>query len=184
MTSDDLRSRLRTHQPVLKTAGTHRRAAVLVPFRPGPEGALEVLFTRRAGHLPTHGGQVSFPGGGLQPEESPVQGALRETHEELSIPPASVDVLGRLNDFVTITNYHVTPVVGLMGEAVRWQPDPGEVARAFTVPLTALLDEARWEQREYPWRGALVAVWHFPWEGEDIWGATGAMLRGLLDILR
>lgn len=159
-----------------------RPAGVLVPlFWRGAEP--HTVFTRRAEHL-RQGGQVSFPGGGLRPGEDTRQAALREAEEELGIPAQSVQVLGALPDApVLVTGFCMTPWVGLIPPDTELRPDPGEVARAFEVPLPALADPARTPFRTVPRRfgGRLFQVPYFEWEDEVIWGATG---RVALDLLR
>jgi 8-oxo-dGTP pyrophosphatase MutT (NUDIX family) len=163
-----------------------RCAAVLVPLRPRADnaGALEVLLTRRTTDLLSHAGQVSFPGGSIEAADpDPTAAALREMHEELGVPPSRVEVIGRLDDMVTITGYHIVPIVGLVDPEASLAPSPQEVARVFTVPLAELLAPERWLQRIYTYRGSPLEVWHFPFDGEDVWGVTARMLRGLVELL-
>ena len=167
----------------------NRPAAVLIPLREMEPGVahspVEILLTRRAEHLDAHAGQVSFPGGTVDPTDADIfEAALRETHEELGIAPEAVRVLGRLDDMLTITGFHVSPVVGVVEPGVRLEPNPVEVARVFALPLSVAMDEEAWEQRLHPWRGSEVTAWHLPYDGEDVWGATGTMLRDFVALLR
>ena len=185
MTLEELERRLRSLRPLDLPPRGMRRAAVLVPFLAREEdGSVALVLTRRAQDLDVHAGQVAFPGGRMEPEEShPEETALRETEEELGVPRSRVRTVGRLDEMHTITGFHVTPVVGFLEGPVQFRPDPVEVARVFTVPLEALLDASRWEERPYHHHGSAVRIWHFPYDDEDVWGVTGTILRGLVEWL-
>ena len=158
-------------------------AAVLLPLRLHHD-AIHVVFTRRSSDLSAHPGQVAFPGGRLDPSDaSPTAAALREAYEELAIPPERVQVLGRLDDFSTVTDYHVVPIVGLVEAGVTLVPQPREVVYVFDVPLEKLLDAAGWEQRLHAYQNKRVPVWHFVHGQEDIWGVTGQILHGFVELL-
>lgn len=176
---------LRSYAPLTIPAGDASLAAVLVPLRPqrlDPD-ALEIILTRRATDLVSHAGQVSFPGGRVDAQDAgPEATALREMEEELGVPPSAVTPLGRLDELITVTGFHIVPIVGFVAPDTPFSPDVREVARVFTVPLDRLLDPSGWEQREYRYGGSSFAVWHFPYDGEDIWGATGRMLRDLIEL--
>jgi 8-oxo-dGTP pyrophosphatase MutT (NUDIX family) len=168
-------------------AGTLTPSAVLCLFVPRHregETRLELVLTRRSPDLDAHAGQVSFPGGRIEAgDRSAEEAALRETFEELGVAPERVQVLGRLDDLVTLTGFHVRAVTAMLKEDVAMRPDPTEVARVFFVPLEALLDSSRWVRRRHTYRGSSLDIWHFPWDGEDVWGLTGAILRGLVEFL-
>lgn len=154
-----------------------RPAAVLVPLRLYPDRASMVL-TRRTDDLPTHPGQVSFPGGRIEASDrDPVAAALRETHEEIGIVPSAVTAIGYLDPYATITGYRVTPVVALVDPDATVRHDPREVAEVFEVPLDFLLDPANCERREGEFRGRTRHYYVYPWKHYQIWGATAAMLR-------
>lgn len=160
---------------------------MLVPLRAheGAPGSLEVILTRRAASLSHHSGQVAFPGGLIEaPDETPEAAALREAHEELAIEPTHVDVVGRLDDLVTGTGFHIAPVVGVVGSAASLVPNAAEVARVFAVPLDDLVQLERWVRRPHTYGGATFELWHYLFDGEDVWGATGAVLRGMVELLR
>ena len=164
-----------------------RQSAVLVPLRYEDESreTFEVILTRRSSELPSHAGQVSFPGGGRQDGDSTIEEtALRESHEEIGLSPELVAVVGRLDEMQTITGYHVTPIVGIVPLGAELSPDNSEVARVFTVPLNVVLDEARWESHIHSFKGSEVEMWQLLWDGETIWGATAYMLRAFSGILR
>jgi len=156
-----------------------RTAAVLVPLLDYPEP--EVVLTRRADHLPQHPGQVSFPGGAAEANDSSaVQTALREAHEEIGLPPEAVRPIGFLDRMDTISDYRVLPVVALVTPPVDWTPDEREVAEVFTVPLSIALNSERYETRIYKRDGREYPIYTLRWQGYRIWGATAAMLMNLI----
>jgi 8-oxo-dGTP pyrophosphatase MutT (NUDIX family) len=155
-----------------------RTAAVLVPLLDLPEP--EIVFTRRADHLPQHPGQVSFPGGAAEENDSSaVQTALREAQEEIGLPPEVAQPIGFLDRMDTISDYRVLPVVALVTPPVIWKPDPREVAEVFTVPLAIVLDTERYEIRIVVRDGEEYPIYTLRWQGHIIWGATAAMLLNL-----
>jgi 8-oxo-dGTP pyrophosphatase MutT (NUDIX family) len=163
--------------------GAPRPAAVLVPLVNRPEG-LQVLLTQRTAHLHDHPGQISFPGGRLDPGESPAAAALRETHEEVGLAAERVTVLGELAHYETVTGYRVTPVVGWVEPPFDVRPDSFEVADVFEVPLAFLL-EPRNQQRHFRMLGSVRRdFWAIPYRDRYIWGATAAMLMILDRTLR
>lgn len=158
-------------------------AAVLVPLVARAEG-MTVLLTQRTAHLKNHAGQISFPGGRSEDEDDgPIATALRESHEEIGLPAAAVDVLGRLDDYVTVTNFRVTPVVGLVAPPLTLAPDPFEVAEVFEVPLGFVLDPANHQRHTYQVKGRTRAYWAMPYGERYIWGATAGMLVNLAEVL-
>jgi 8-oxo-dGTP pyrophosphatase MutT (NUDIX family) len=160
-------------------AAARRAAAVLVPIIARPE-ALTVLLTRRTDHLRDHSGQVSFPGGRVEPHDEGAEAtALRETREEVGLEPQRVEVLGRLSDYHTRTGYRITPVVGLVAPPFELRLDAHEVAAAFEVPLAFLLDPANHQRRAREYQGRLVHYYAMEWGGHTIWGATAGMLVNL-----
>ena len=155
---------------------TLRPAGVLIPVIERLAG-LSVLLTQRSAELKHHAGQISFPGGRLEEHDRDVvQAALRETHEEVGIPPQSIAIIGYLPPMPTVTGYAVTPVVGLVTEDVPLQLDPTEVEYAFEVPLAFLLDSRNERALEREYKGRLIPTVEFHYEGEHIWGATAHML--------
>lgn len=167
-------------------------AAVLVPLVQRPEG-LTVLLTRRTEHLRDHAGQISFPGGRSEPEDaSPAATALREAHEEVGLAPAHVEVIGAMPPYTTVTNFVVTPVVGLVLPRFELALDPFEVAEAFEVPLAWLMNPAHHRRHRFAYEGGQRQFLSMPWQGAGadglsreyfIWGATAAMLRNFYRFL-
>lgn len=164
--------------PHVTPGPTHplRPAGVLVPLierRSGPA----VLLTRRASHLPNHAGQISFPGGGMQADDRDyVAAALRETHEEVGIPPERIEISGYLGLYRTVTDYCVLPVVGFVPPEIPLRPDPNEVTEAFEVPLDYLMDPDNHERHSRKWNGQVRYFYAIPYRDYYIWGATAAML--------
>jgi 8-oxo-dGTP pyrophosphatase MutT (NUDIX family) len=159
-------------------------AAVLVPVVNRPQG-LTMLLTQRSADLPDHPGQISFPGGRVEPEDASLaHAALREATEEVGLPADRVDVLGQLATYETVTGYHVTHIVGWVEPPFSLLPDPVEVADVFEVPLAFLLDPAN-QQRQFRMLGTQRRdFWAIPYGERYIWGATAAMLMILDRTLR
>lgn len=157
-------------------AAARRPASVLVPIVQRPQ-ELSVLFTRRTAHLRDHSGQISFPGGRAEPHDaSPEATALREAQEEIGLEPQRVEVLGKLSDYHTRTDYRVTPVVGLVAHGFALRLDAREVDEVFEVPLSFLLDPAHHERHWREFQGRRVHYFAIPYRDYYIWGATAGML--------
>lgn len=153
-------------------------AAVLVAVVDRPEPT--VLLTLRPETMRKHPGQVSFPGGRIDPEDDgPVAAALREAKEEIGLPPAQVEVIGLADRYRTVTGFEVTPVVGLVPPDLPLRPNPDEVADLFEAPLRHLLDPAHQMMRSAVWRGRERHYYEIDYEGRRIWGATAAMIVNL-----
>lgn len=200
MTRDDIARQLAAHRRRrdangADTRGDHdlngdkaprldlRPAAVLVPLVERPEG-FTVILTQRTADLPSHAGQVAFPGGRTQAEDADaIATALRETEEEIGLPPRQVEVLGDLDLYITGTGFAVTPIVGVIEPPIELRPDPREVADIFEVPLAFFMDPANHELRSAVWQGRERRFYVMPYENRYIWGATAGMLKNLQTVL-
>jgi len=158
-------------------------AAVLVPLVMQPQ-ELTVLLTQRTAHLAAHAGQISFPGGSTEAHDrDSIETALRETEEEVGLPRDYVEVIGRLDTYVTSTGFEVTPVVGLVRAPYPMKPDPFEVAEIFEVPLSFILDPQNRKRDSREYKGRLRQFFVFPYADRYIWGATAGMLVNLAEVL-
>ncbi len=157
-------------------------AAVLVPLIWENE-EWHLLFTRRTDKVESHKGQVSFPGGACDEGETTAeQTALREAEEEIGLNPSDVKVLGRLANMITISNFRVTPVVGVIQWPTVFRLGEHEVARVFTIPLRWLANASnRWQFEMHGRRRSLIA--YHPYDGELLWGATARMTVDFLKVL-
>ncbi len=169
--------------PGYRPTGALTPAAVLVPLITHA-GGMTVLLTQRTDHLHDHAGQVSFPGGRVdEGDGDALAAALRETEEEIGIAPDRVEIVGRLDDYVTGTGYLVTPFVGLLSPPIETEADPFEVADIFEVPLEFILDRGNHGRKSLTWNGALRHFYAMEYGERYIWGATAGMLVNLSDIL-
>lgn len=175
------------------------QAAVLIPIvlRELAAGGPTILLTLRTAHLSTHSGQIAFPGGKVDREDASVQAAaLREAHEEVGLAPERVQVIGELPIYVTGTSFLVTPVVGLVQPDFSLNPNPGEVADVFEVPLAFLMNPAHHRRHTVDWQGGRREWFSMPYtehrlngQGQAesverfIWGATAGMLRNFYRFL-
>ena len=177
---------LRLSLPPQILRGKPKPASVLVPFLPGEDG-WNLLFTRRTDTLVEHSGQVAFPGGRAEAEDRSLEEtALREAREEIGLEPGSVRILGRLDSFVTITNYILTPVVGRIPWPFPISLEAEEVQRVFTIPLAWLANPANRETRPRllpPPFPSIPVIYFHPFDGETLWGVSAQITVNLLELL-
>ena len=159
-----------------------RPAAVLAPIVARPDG-LTVLLTLRASHLRSHSGQVAFPGGKVDPGESPLDAALREAHEEIGLDARFVEPLGWLDPYLTGTGFRVAPLVALVDPGFTLTINDDEVADVFETPFAYLMDPANHLLHEREWRGKARKYYAMPHGERYIWGATAGILRNLWERL-
>lgn len=169
--------------PIQFLRGKPKPASVLVPFLER-DGGWHILFTRRSDTLVEHSGQVAFPGGSAEPEDASLEEtALREAHEEIGLDPKAVHILGRLDSFITITNYILTPVVARIPWPFPLQLEKDEVERVFTIPLVWLVDPANHETRQRPLPSPapdIRVIYFQPYDGEILWGVSAQITLNLI----
>lgn len=187
LTRADIRARLQSRAIGQRGNGTPEqnniRAAVLVPLVEREHGWFVVL-TLRSADLADHAGQISLPGGRIEPEDvDPPAAALREAEEEIGLSRDYVETAGRLDTWFTGTGFEVTPIVGLVRPPPPYTPDPVEVAEVFEVPLDFILDKRNHQWRSRELAGKQRFFWAIPYLHRNIWGATAGMLVNLADAL-
>ena len=174
-------SRVARHTPRLIT-DEKRDAGVLIPVVERPEET-GLLFTKRSDHLDEHPGQMSFPGGGHEAEDEDLRAtALREANEEIGLTAPEVEIVGRLDDIRTVTEYAISPFVGRIPDR-EYVPNDGEVAEIAVLPLEGLLapENYEFECRDHPHYGE-VTIHYFDVDGYTVWGATGRILVQFLEL--
>lgn len=160
-----------------------RAAAVLAAFTDrGDEPG--ILLLHRPSNMRSHPGEIAFPGGSVDPGETPIEAALRETWEELGIPQHDIRVIGASDVYRTHSGYEITPVVGVVPADVEINPNPVEVAQWFEAPARFVLDPANHKQQWVDWEGSLRAYYQIAWREHQIWGITAAILVNLSRRLR
>ena len=162
---------------LLEVAPEGTPAAVLVAVTDRPEPGL--LLTVRREHMRTHAGQVAFPGGRIDPGEEAVEAALREAREEIGLDPGQVSVIGAADPYRTVTNFLVTPVIGLVPPDLPLEANENEVADWFEAPLDFLVDPANQRRLSAVYQGRERHYYQIDWNGRKIWGATAAMIVNL-----
>ncbi|HEX2891206.1 CoA pyrophosphatase [Vineibacter terrae] len=160
-----------------------RPAAVLVPLVDRASG-LTVLLTQRTADMPSHAGQIAFPGGGRRVGDPDlIATALRETEEEIGVGRNLVDIVGLMDNYVTGSGFLITPVVGFVQPRFELKPDPREVADVFEVPLDFFLDPANHHIHSRTWQGRERRYYAMPYGERYVWGATAGMIKNLWRIL-
>jgi 8-oxo-dGTP pyrophosphatase MutT (NUDIX family) len=160
-----------------------RAAAVLVPIVDRPTG-LTVLLTQRHEKLSAHAGQIALPGGQVEPDDKDaVAAALRETREEIGLPSDRIEVVGRLDTYITGTGFEIAPVVALLMPPLSLAPDPREVTEVFEVPLAFVADRANHRRETRELKNGVRTFFVLPYESRYIWGATAGILVNLAEVL-
>lgn len=194
MTPEEISKRLEAHSTKTTdnpyssslSENSAKPAAVLIPlFR--IRGSWQILFIRRT-EIPgdKHSGQVAFPGGACDSiDNNAEEAAIRETHEELGINPNDIIVLGKLNQFLTVTNFIVTPIIGMIPWPYPLQLEPKEVSRVFTIPLAWLNDPSNREihSRKLPNGKSADVIYFNEYDGESLWGASARFTLTFLNIV-
>ena len=180
---EQIRRALAGLEPRTLTRGFTRQAAVLIPvFECGGEHHL--LLTRRTDEVETHKGQISFPGGMREEGEDLLRTALRETYEEVGIAEDRVEILGRFHDYVSITDYRVTPFAAFLHAPFTVRPQEREVAEVLRVPFETFLDPGRLRTGSTIWGERPVKVYYYSYGAHEIWGLTARIIKEFLDTLR
>lgn len=162
--------------PDLRAAAS-KEAAVLIAITNRPDPG--VLLTVRREHLRAHAGQIAFPGGRAETAEDAVATALREAHEEVLLDPASVELVGTIEPYRTVTGYVVTPVIGVVPPDMPLEAHENEVAEVFEARLAFVLDPANQERQTALFQGRERHYYEILWNGRRIWGATAGMIVNL-----
>lgn len=163
--------------------GEHRRAAVLILLIPDGD-SFRILFSHRSPDLRVHSGQISFPGGSAEPGETLERAALRESDEEVGLPPDEVELIGRIDDVITRTGFIVAPFVGVIRSEVEYRLHEVEVTSVYEVPIRVLLDRDNPEIRYLRYRDRTYPSYFYKHGTIEIWGLTARMLKGFLDLVR
>ena len=179
---ENLRGILARRPAIEIDAPQHRRACVLVPLIRSSSG-YSLILTRRSENLASHGGQIAFPGGSVEPDELLHEAAIREAEEEVGIRPRDVELIGRLDDLVTHSGFLVAPFVGVIHEPVEYVIQETEVVEVFEVPIEALLDVRNPEIRYVPFRRKEYPAYFYRYGDYEIWGLTGRMIKAFLDLV-
>jgi 8-oxo-dGTP pyrophosphatase MutT (NUDIX family) len=159
-----------------------KKAAVIVPFV-CVDGEWSLLFTRRSDNLTKHSGQVSFPGGAMESQDkSLVNTALRETQEEIGIPPEEIKIIGMMPEFLTVSDFIISPIVAQLNWPLKLTISESEVKRVFTIPLKWLQNPENWEERIFShpngWYGNVY--FYKPYDGEILWGISAKITIDLV----
>ena len=163
-------------------APQYRRACVLIPLVHS-NGDWSILFSRRSPNLAAHSGQIAFPGGAVEEGEALEAAAIREAEEEVGIPTDRVELIGRLDDLITNSGFLVAPFVGIIHERIDYVLQESEVDEVFEVPVDALLQPAQPEVRYVAFRTRQYPAYFYRFKQYEIWGLTGRILKGFLDLV-
>jgi len=180
---DELRKKLSSRERKIIDHPPFSHAAVLVPLYQ-KEGECHILFTKRSDQVKHHKGEISFPGGMVDEDDRElIHTALREAREEIGLKEKDVEIIGLLDDIVTVTEFIVTPIVGILPYPYPFQVSKMEIDELIEVPLSALLKEDSFSEREIFRMGRAQWVYAYQYQNHIIWGATARILKQLLDLI-
>ena len=184
---DDIKAKLAAYEPKLLPEREGKRASVLVPLYQHQD-ELHVVFTKRTDRVESHKGEISFPGGARDPLDNDlIHTAVRECEEEIGLRREHIEIIGQLDDIITISDFHVSVYVGRLHSHPSpyvWLPQEAEVAEVLEVPLSHLRDTANIIEVPRQRDGVLTLLEGWTWGDHVIWGATGRMLRNFLDVTK
>ena len=175
---DGIAEALRSQVPRRADRPDFRQAAVLLPLYQSGVGP-HLILTKRTEEVPTHKGQIAFPGGGFEEEDADLlTTAIRETREEIGLDPGDVEILGSLDDTVTVTSRHVVrPFVGFVPHPYTYRLDPFEIERLIHLPILPLFAGAPFREETWERDGQPVIVYFYEYEGDTVWGLTARILK-------
>ncbi len=178
-----VQEKMKDRKPLILNHPNFVYSAVLMPiFSENQE--LKFILTKRTESLKKHRGEISFPGGRKDKRDTSLEEtALRETDEEIGVPPGKIKIIGRLDDLFTITRYIITPFIGVITEEVKCCSNGREVAELLYVPLEVFLHKDKFAERNIPKNGADFPVYYYYWNNYEIWGATAHIINQFMEIL-
>jgi 8-oxo-dGTP pyrophosphatase MutT (NUDIX family) len=183
---DEIKARLAAYEPKLLPEREGKRASVLVPLYVN-DGELHIVFTKRTDRVESHKGEISFPGGARDPLDNDlIHTAMRECEEEIGLRREHIEIIGQLDDVITISDFHVSVYVGRLHSHPSpyvWLPQEAEVAEVLEVPLSHLQDKENIVEVPRQRDGVLTLMEGWMWHEHVIWGATGRMLRNFLNVI-
>ena len=179
---DGIAEALRSQVPRRADRPDFRQAAVLLPLYQSGVGP-HLILTKRTEEVPTHKGQIAFPGGGFEEGDGDLLAtALRETQEEIGLEPGAVEIIGTLDDTVTVTSRHVVrPFVGFVPHPYPYRLDPFEIERLIHLPILPLLSGAPFREEIWERDGQPVVVYFYEYDGDTIWGLTARILKQFME---
>ena len=182
-TIERIRERLSQYQPLRFEFPGAIPAAVLILFT-DRAGEPHLIFTRRTEDVDTHKGQISFPGGSRDAsDQSLLITALRETEEEIGVDPTNIEVLGQLDDFLTVTDFLISPFVGYLKNQTTFKLSSQEVAELLIVPFSVFLTDQHFEVKKWEYRQRFYDVYFYYYGKHVIWGATAFILNRVIDVV-
>ncbi len=180
---ETIRRVLKTYQPRKLSVNGSQQASVLIPLL-NRESVPYLIFTRRTELVEHHKGQISFPGGMHdRADTSLLQTALRETDEEIGVHPEEIQVIGQLDDLYTVTNFLITPFVGILKPSPSFRLSTDEVAEVLEVPLSLFLTNEHFEIKKWEYRGKFYEVYFYHFHDHVIWGATGFIVNRFIHVV-
>ena len=177
---EEIQAILEKHQSQKISEPALKPSAVLLPLLKR-DGIWHLLFTKRSQKVEAHKGEISFPGGVIEENETPQQAVLRECEEELGIKSAQIQILGKLDEILTITGFKIQPFVGILKEELEFNPNPEEIEEILILPLEQFLEPGRLQVENWSYQGRDYPVYFFHLPGVVVWGATAKITKNFLE---